>query len=123
MRQPFAALALACLAGCASYTPQQIVEQGKQRSYESREQPGKVAGCIARNLENSSDALTASVRAGPQEGSYEVALRVPVMKITPNNAVFRVDPASNGSSVTMYMRPEISDETTDKVAGTAFAGC
>jgi len=118
-----AVLALACLAGCASYTPQQIVEQGKQRTHNSAGQPGQVAGCIARNLENSSDALQASVREGPTKGSFEVVLRVPIARTKPNNAIFIVDPAASGSRTTMYMKPEISDQTTDKVAATAFAGC
>jgi len=118
-----AVLALACLVGCAGYTPQQIVEQGKQRTHESAQPPRLVAGCIARNLENSSDALTASVREGPEPGNFEVVLRVPVMKFNPNNATFRIAATPQGSEAIMFMRPEISDETTDKVAGTAFAGC
>lgn len=108
---------------CAANTPSQLVAEGKQRAYQSRDLPGRVAGCIARNLENSNSAFTANVREGATPGSFEVILRVPVMRSNANNAVFAIEPTSSGSSATMFIRPDISEATVDKVARDAFSGC
>lgn len=104
MRLAAAALALACLAGCAT-TPVEIRAAGRTVQVSSTSQPFAAANCAARNIEQGDPNLLASIRESDRSGSFEVIVRVEHKAV----AVIESSPNSNGALLTMWNRPDHSD--------------
>jgi len=99
MRCTLIALA-ALLAGCAT-TAQEIIDTGEKHTFQSPQPIDMAAGCIARNVENSSILWLASVRHGEVPTRREVLVRTSSTGLN-TLGVFHIDQAGAGSAITFY---------------------
>lgn len=96
-------LLIASIAGCAS-TPGEIVETGARNDLVGNGRPAEVARCIARNAEAISGNIAATERESA--GIYEVIVRS-TGEASGAIAVARVGPAVPGSSIAVWVTPNM----------------
>ena len=101
-------LITAVLAGCVTYTPQQVMDAGDRYTAHLAKPPKDAAYCVARVGENIHGAISSNVR--PLEGeAMEVVFRAgtdPGMAIS----VIRLVPDGAGSLATIWWRPRYKKE-------------
>jgi hypothetical protein len=114
-------LALACLAGCATLTPAELVEQGYRYDFGSSKSARDAALCVAKNMENfPGGGITASMRERETPGTWQILWTAPSHAL--NLGVIFVDPAAQGSRITMHLNPGIRSQY-DQRAKDFSQGC
>lgn len=118
MRRLAVVLALACLAGCAALTPDEIRAANRKFVVASAANPFAAISCATRRIEEIDSGLRAgAVRESAQPGSFESVIRAD----TNNVAVIESRAASNGTTLTLWNRQEFPDSyvrlLTDAVTG------
>lgn len=93
--------AITTLAGCASYTPDQLRAEGQRAEFQSAKAPFAAIGCAARAIENYRAGYTASVKESATPGSYEAVVPIPASTY----AVVEARPNGVGSTIIVWNHP------------------
>lgn len=112
-----ALLFLATLAGCA-ITPNELRATAPVDTYQRRSAPPQMAECLEQKLRNTHGDLTAyrEVLAGG---------RIDVTGRTEDRGamfIFQISPATDGSSITLYIHPDIQQKRA-AMGAELMSGC
>lgn len=102
-------LSAALIAGCASYMPKEVVEQGVRTDQPSALTSRQAAHCLARNGQNITDLYWAAVNDLPTLDTFEVVFNVPRYPQTGAIMVMHTRPEKNGSVITFHASPRLSE--------------
>lgn len=117
-----AALALVCLAGCASITSSDVIRTGKHLEYASSLAPVEAAACMARNGQSADARYTSTLRELPAKDTYQVSIDAPGLA-KGTVLVVHTAPQSAGSRLEFFISPRTVESDAQDWIEKLRTGC